>query len=286
MSISLQEAAEVYRKRGWATIPLENDPQGFPKKPFLPNWQMTNPANRPFTDDEWQRATGIGIVLGKNSGGLAVIDIDDAGLAEAAQALTTNTRTVRTVRNRLHVYYVEEARSTPTNFTVTYEGRQVLIELKTTGQQVAAPPTPGYTIISATGVMPAPTASISDAWVALSSQLALEGPSRANGERQGSQRQAVWAGAVPRESRNNTMYIEAHRLREAGVPLEQALQLLRVRWETSYESGEQTWGELESTIQSAYKKMVPGRRDGRDAYRLWIGQHTADADGARERMSD
>jgi len=73
-----------------------------------------------------------------------------------------------------------------------------------------------------------------------------------------------WQPDVVAGDRNRALYIEAHRLREAKMPLEQALAVLQVRWERNYQSGGQSWQEAERTIRSAYRKEWRGLELGRD----------------------
>lgn len=274
----LRDAAATYGQRGWTAIPLENDTQGYPKKPFIPNWTAYSYHMKPFPDETWLRATGLGLVLGARSGGLAVIDIDDEELAAAAFPLCRRTRCVLTIRRRGHVYVIEETISTSTAITVQFKGRAVKVELKTTGTQVAAPPTPGYNLVH--NISPINVSNIAAAWERLRAYLNIDPP---DPHQPHQTRQLVWAEQVPADHRNNTMYLEAHRLREAGMPLEQALEYLRLRWERHYQAGNLTWQELDATIQSAYRKGAreEGSIDNRNVYQLWSGGDARNADGAK-----
>src|SRR5690554_2681381 len=105
------EAARSYYDRGWTSIPLVLDDNGLPKRPFSNGWQQT-----PYDWDAikalpWERAKGIGLVLGSASDNLAVIDLDDE---EFASSLFTTLAevggkfyAVRTGRNRGHLYFRE-----------------------------------------------------------------------------------------------------------------------------------------------------------------------------------
>ena len=278
----LRDAAAVYAQAGWTAIPLENDAQGYPKKPFIPNWPAYSYHMKPFPDETWLRATGLGLVLGSRSSGLAVIDIDDEELAVTAFPLCRRTRCVQTVRRRGHVYFIEETPSSSTAITVQFKGRAVKIELKATGTQVAAPPTPGYRLVNENP--PLQVESIAAAWMRLKPYLGIGPPQ----EHQKSTRNHVWAEEVPADHRNNTMYLEAHRLREAGIPLEQALEHLQIRWERHYQAGNLSWKELDATIRSAYRKggREEGSIDNRDVYQLWSGRDARNADGAKSDVPD
>lgn len=275
--VNLVEAAELYRNLGWTAIPLENDAQGYPKKPFTSNWQTSTPATK-HTAAAWANATGLGLVLGPGSGGLCAIDIDDVELASVVFDVCTWTRTIETVRHRAHVYFIEHTSSSSRRLTVSYQGRACCVELKTTGTQVAAPPTPGYTRRSAPSVKPAATPSLAVAWQHLARVLGVG--SEDAGATCEAVKVPVWSPFVA-EYRNNTLYLEAHRLREAGMSLELALDHLHHRWETRYQAGEMSWEECERTVQSAYRKLTPGRVDGRDTYQLWFGRAAPNADRAR-----
>ena len=280
--VNLREAAEIYRKKGWAAIPLENDANGYPKKPFTPNWQVQSPYAPPQPPETWERATGLGLVLGRVSNGLCAIDIDDVELAKIAFQVCSWTRVVETIRHRAHLYFIEQTPSVSRRLTISYQGRDVCVELKSTGTQVAAPPTPGYTRRSGLTVKPAVTPTVAAAWGQVAKLLGV------NQEMPPASPAGVpaWSPFVPKDHRNNTLYVEAHRLREAGLSLELALDHLRHRFETRYESGELTWEECEKTIKSAYRKLTPERVDGRNTYQLWFGRDTPNDGGTGESGSD
>jgi len=118
--------------------------------------------------------------------------------------------------------------------------------------------------------------SIQAAWDALAPHLGITGFSVSN------ETTKPWNSKVTKDNRNNTMYVEAHRLREAGVQMETAMIMLRARWETDYQHGDQAWHELERTIHSAYRKpVVEAIGDDRDTYQLWSGRLPRDAGGTK-----
>ena len=280
--VNLRDAAEVYRKKGWAAIPLENDANGYPKKPFTPNWQVQSPYAPPQSAETWARATGLGLVLGRVSNGLCAIDIDDVELAKLAFEVCPWTRTVESVRHRAHLYFIEQTPSVSRRLTISYQGRDVCVELKSTGTQVAAPPTPGYTRRSGLTIKPTVTPTLAAAWERVARLLGIPtSPATPTAPHI-----PAWSPFVPKDHRNNTLYIEAHRLREAGLSLELALDHLRHRFETRYEVGEFTWEECERTIKSAYQKLTPERVDGRNTYQLWFGRDTPNDGRAGESSSD
>ena len=264
--MNLQKAFEVYQERGWTAMPLENDPQGYPKKPFLQGWQHFDQATE-INDKDWERATGLGIVLGQASNGLCVLDLDDVDMAQAAFAKTGWTRQVETIRHRGHLYFEEEDPSPSSAITVRWQDKDVKVELKSNGTQVAAPPTPGYKLLTQTIIVPFRVPNLAWAWDKICTQLGID-----MSERQVEPSSTkVWSPYVQKDNRNNTIYIEAHKLREAGMSLELALDHLHHRWETRYEPGDMDWNSVEATVRSAYKKGVVGAANGRDSYKLWAG---------------
>jgi hypothetical protein len=96
----------------------------------------------------WDAADGLGIVLGRRSGNLAVIDVDDQGLADYLRRnLSVQDHPplmADTARGRLHIYCVEPTPSRPCDLEVSYSGRRCLVQLLASACQVAAPPTPRY----------------------------------------------------------------------------------------------------------------------------------------------
>lgn len=159
-------AAKVFYERGWVAHPLRNDEKGYPKVPVTLNWSNLPHDWNIIKDQEWDNARGIGIVLGAQSGNLAVLDVDDEELFNAyvASNLCPNWyRLVRTARKRGHAYFYElDWASSSTKRNVVYQGRIIQIELKAQGNQVAAPPSPGYELLYQEP--PQPIDNISDAF--------------------------------------------------------------------------------------------------------------------------
>lgn len=245
-------------ERGWLSIPLTLDANGFAKKPITPNWTGLARTTETIESLPWAQAHGIGIVLGPASSNLAVLDIDDKGLAEALFTLYRNsptaTRTVSTARDRLHIYCTEREATRSRRFAVQWDGRDVTIELKTTGTQVAAPPSPGYQLLTSNSALAVP--DVAKFWSVVSKMLTKYHPDRyrpAVAEEAGNY-PAPWQGTVREGSRNDSIYIEAHKLREAGLSLDQAVEILSVRADGAYESGNFSRNEIQRTVQSAYRK--------------------------------
>jgi len=231
---------------GWTSIPLVLDKQGLPKKPINNGWPKFTTDDVPNLD--WGMAVGIGIVLGPASKNLAVIDVDDVELAEEIFALPRYTLMVRTGRGRGHVYLYEDKPSASSARKIQYHGRTVGIELKAMGTQVASPPTPGYSQVHG-DLPPARVASIAVGWEQLANALGID-----PGATESAGFPRPWAGSVTQDVRNKSAYIEAHKLREAGMGLPLALRYMQLRWEQDYAEGDQAWLEVERTIRSAYAK--------------------------------
>lgn len=142
----LRAASAEYSADNICCAPLRRDADGIAKVPIDDRYPRFRPAEN--ADRDWQSAEGLGIVLGKASGNLAVVDVDDAGLSDyllrhlrgrADAPLMTIT-----ARQRLHIYVLEPIASLPVDLEVRYSGRRCLVQLLATSCICAAPPTPGY----------------------------------------------------------------------------------------------------------------------------------------------
>ena len=142
----LARAAAAYDERGITVVPLGLDEDGLPKRPLDETYPRFRPADNSRHD--WSEAKGLGLVLGKPSGGLAVIDVDDLGLAEYLQRQLLKEPKPplmsTTARGKLHVFVQEERPSGSCDLEVHYSDRLALVQLLAAVSQVAAPPTPGY----------------------------------------------------------------------------------------------------------------------------------------------
>ncbi len=141
-----QAAAKAYADRGITVVRLVLDDDGQPKRPandFYPNFRIGDNL-----EQDWKTAEGIGIVLGRPSGGWACIDVDDTGLGEYLErnlaAEPNPPLMARTPRPGHHIYVVEPEPSRPLDLEVRYQGRSCLVQLLALGCQAAAPPTPDY----------------------------------------------------------------------------------------------------------------------------------------------
>ncbi|KKL13590.1 hypothetical protein LCGC14_2524230, partial [marine sediment metagenome] len=116
------------------------------------------------------------------------------------------------------------------------------------GQQVAAPPTPGYT---QSGIdTPVLVPSIADAWRAIAQHLDIETPRTG---RVSAGYPSPWKQHVDAGERNNALYVEACRLREAGSALQEAVGLLTARYTVAYDQGGMNERELLATVRSAFR---------------------------------
>lgn len=241
--------------RGELHIPLTFDANGLPKKPIQNGWPALKRDTSILQDMPWAEAKGIGLVLGPASSNIAVLDIDDPGLAEYVLADWTLGKTVETIRHRAHVYLRETTPSHSAVLEAEYEGRRIRFELKAKGTQVACYPTPGYRLVCDLPPWEVPSIDV------FFGQFCAR-----YGIRQGKTQASAgypkpWQERVPIGQRDQAAFVEAHKLREAGIPLEQALSLMRLRWEQAYEQGGQRWTEIEATIRSAYRRGVVTKKE-------------------------
>jgi len=258
-----QAAINMFTQRSWLCIPLRKDANGLAKIPITQRWTSLEPTLEAVESLPWERAEGLGIVLGAKSNNLAVLDIDDEHLAQVIMVhcwdnLDVSPRLVRTARNRIHLYFQElDSPSASSKITVQWGGKPATVELKANGTQVAAPPTPRYKLLNHPQP-PLPIGSIADAWefvvdciknssMAKWLELPVDAPTGAGYPK-------PWLESVPQGQRNDAAYIEAQQLREASMPYEQALGVMASRFTDYYDTQGISWTEIEKTVQSAYKK--------------------------------
>ena len=264
MPISLRQAATImFTERSWLCIPLRKDANGLAKVPVTQGWTNLDPSLETVESLPWEQAEGLGIVLGEKSNALAVLDVDDEALAQAIMLycwdrLDTSPRLVRSARNRLHIYFQEIDYSSPSSKQIVkFDGREVTIELKANGTQVAAPPTPRYKLLNHPQE-PMPFFSIAQAWefivdclndspVAGRLELTVDAFT-------GKRYPKPWEDVVPEGQRNESAYVEAHRLRESGMLLDQALKIMHARFKADYAQQGITWEEIKRTVESAYTR--------------------------------
>lgn len=251
------EAARAYFDRGWTTIPLMLDDNGLPKRPFSNGWQGTPHEWRAIESLPWDRARGLGIVLGPVSDNLAVIDIDDDVFATflldtLLAAKAERFYYVRTGRNRCHLYFREGQATSPRTLNgIQWRDRTFGVELKSQGQQVAAPPTPNYHQLGSSPD-PTPVGTLAQAWDALIAGFGLTVPGALRSGTAGYPR--AWQESIKEGERNNAVYVESCRLAEAGMPLDSAIATMLARVQTAYEGPVDERG-IVATIRSAYRKV-------------------------------
>jgi hypothetical protein len=263
---ALHKAAEdYYNSHGWVCIPLKFDNDGLPKRPIPTDWTNIRPFMPDIDALPWNSplCVGIGILLGPPSNNLAVLDIDSRSLARAVHKIIRDVGqevyAVRTARGNMHLYIQEIDPSPSTKRNIMWEGKPFQLEFKAKGQQVAAPPSPNYKIIHDTFLE---WQSLDTFWELLDHRLRATHPDEykpapTGQDGEGKATTKVWEPEVKVKTRNDTLYVEAHRLREAGVPFQEALALLITRVRQSYQSGQEIPDEeIRATVASAYRKGV------------------------------
>jgi hypothetical protein len=266
MSKLKKAALTMLADRGWLCIPLGLDANGLPKRPLSAAWTSLDPTEEVVQGLPWDQAKGLGIVLGEKSRNLGVLDIDDKGLfgvlRTALGVPSEAPRLVSTARDRGHWYCYTLNPSPSTVREVLWNGNTIKIELKAGGTQVAAPPTTGYSLLNRND--PQLFDTMDEAFEFFCDVLLDFAPTQFAMPQQqlgmGAGYPKPWADEVQANNRNQTSYIEAHKLREAGIPLEQALTLMQASYEQRYEKGGIDWYEIQSTIKSAYRKGMPRQK--------------------------
>lgn len=243
-----EDIARQFIARGWTPVALGFDAKGKRKRPIHDGWQNLNRSTA--LRQPWRSAKGIGILCGPASRNLAVIDLDDHDLAADAFAYFARShakfRFVWTTSYRGHLYFYEREPSASRRYKVRYKDKELGIELRCAGNQVAAPPTPGYTL--AHEWEPQEVDNIGAAWAVIERVLGVERID--NTTLSGYPR--AWASIAPGD-RNNQVYMDAHALCRAGMPIGEAEELLVLRFRSEMNNGF-TEHELRRTVQSAYLK--------------------------------
>ena len=147
----LARAAVLYGHRGIAVLPTIFNDDHLPKRPISDSYPRFTPEDNAGHD--WSRADGLAIALGKPSGGLALIDVDDLGLSEYLKQRVGSDPApplmATTARSRLHLYCQETSPSRPLDLEVSYQGRRCLVQLLAAACCAVAPPTRGYAWVDA-----------------------------------------------------------------------------------------------------------------------------------------
>ena len=262
----LQPALKMMRDRKWLCIPLGLDANGLPKRPLSSAWTSLEPTEEVVQGLPWDQAKGLGIVLGEKSIQLGVLDIDDKELFSVLRVAlgipSEAPRLVSTARNRGHWYCYTINPSPSTVREVLWNGNTIKIELKANGTQVAAPPTTGYKLLN--GNEPQLLDTMDQAFEFFCDVLLDFAPKQFAMPQQqvlaGAGYPSPWGPEVQGGSRNQAAYVEASRLRDARMPLDGAVDLMRSRYDLSYEKGGMSWHEIENTIKSAYRRPMPKQK--------------------------
>ena len=268
MADLLSSARNYFNQYGWVTHPLGMDANNLPKRPLTKDWTNIEPTMQAIESLDWKSAKGIGLLTGSKSG-IGVIDVDDHDLALVLPLLWDHyPLMVSTARDRAHVYVLEtDGSSGSSKFFVTYRGRDIGIELKGNGTQVAMPPTENYqwqtcvthhyhTKDDPFRSQPMPQSSLKIAWEFIMDCINYEWGEGTIRMKESMPDNAgypkVWSDHVAEGTRNDSVYVEAHRLRRSGCTEEQAVDIMLRRVDLSYEGG-MTEAEIKSTVYSAFK---------------------------------
>ena len=220
-----KDAVNDFYKRKWVSHPLTLDDAGLPKKPITTGWTGLTLDAKKIRNLAWDRAAGVGLLLGPPSGNLVALDLDDQefGAVVVGEMVLhgTKTRTVQTISRRFHILFVERQPTPSTALNVRWQGRAFKVELKAGGTQVVTPPTPGYDLIR--DFPPMEVESLQAVWDAIALRFRVE--VLGNQRRVRVDTVAVLAG-VPEGERDEALFRLACRLRHADVPVEMAEALI------------------------------------------------------------
>lgn len=261
----LAAAAVKYAASGWATHPLRNNEDGYPKVAIVKDWQHLTPED--IEGLPWDRAAGIGIIGGSNSQNLGFIDIDQAQLAaDVAAYLVRRKRCLMawTARRRIHVYVQECEPSSYRKIVFPYKGEDATVELRAQGSYVAAPPSPGYLWLNES--WEPLYGSLLDVWqeIVLGADLRPAGRPGVLSTHSGSVVTTSagyptgWAAQVPFGERNQACFYEAACLKDARMPIEQAWAFMQGRISNCYAQPIH-WPEMRRTFESAFSRPVRER---------------------------
>jgi hypothetical protein len=138
MRDTVMEASRGYLGRGWFVLPAHAKE----KRPLVR--YLYRRMNLP-TDQEWQKwlerypECGIGVITGRPSGGLVVVDVDTESEFKKLELPVPMTFAVRSPSGGIHYYYrsTKSIQSGPTSWG----------DIKAKGGFVVLPPTPGYEVV-------------------------------------------------------------------------------------------------------------------------------------------
>lgn len=137
----LKQYAANYAQRGWVCIPVAD------KRPVVTDWRRIPVAATP-NDIEHRfdvKCNGIGIVAGRPSGNLLIVDIDDKQLIPQFESVVGDlAHTMKVTTNHgAHFYYViGDPLLARSDVHFNFPAIQLIYNT-----QVVAPPTPGYQLV-------------------------------------------------------------------------------------------------------------------------------------------
>ncbi|MEX1254100.1 MAG: AAA family ATPase [Dehalococcoidia bacterium] len=211
---------------------LRADAKGKPKAPIVTGWQTMSLDT--WEAQPWERALGVGLLLGPASGNLGIIDVDDVGLADAALALFLRrhrpARFVRTGSNRGHIYVIEnQPTAHKRKVLAAFDGRPVKVDLLVQGAQAVAPPTAGYGLEGYEETLdadPLPVPNIEAAWQSLARDLNIR---EIEARQRGTNANAPPLGErIIEGARNDTLASLAGSMRRRGATRREILAALTV----------------------------------------------------------
>lgn len=124
-------AVRRYIAEGWSVVPIPRGEKG----PRVPNWQKTK-----FTETAFGENDNVGVRLGRPSGQLIDVDLDDLRSLPIAAAILPATKRVhgRPSKPRSHYFYKATDDLKPESFKGLE--KETLVEIRGTGQQTVLPP--------------------------------------------------------------------------------------------------------------------------------------------------
>ena len=235
------DAALAYLAQGYSIIPCRPNN----KRPLI-RWEyfQKNRATAGQIQAWWMQwpDANLAVITGVISA-ITVIDIDGGpgtlSFAKMQKQPSQLTRLIKTPHG-WHLYY----RYNPAFHTGA--GFLPGLDVRNDGGYVIAPPS------TVGGIAYAVLRDIDPSLLDVVPEAFLSTTRKAEPDAQG--RPLPWSEQVAQHSRNDTLYREAHKLREAGIPEDQALELLLVRVQKRYEPNDFPMEEIKRTIHSAYQK--------------------------------
>lgn len=262
MSSQIETAARSYIKQGWTPIAQGNSPDGrVGRKPLAYKWNTLTLDHPNLRRQGWQSATGIGLVLGKASGGLCALDIDDEDFARAVFSKLARSgmafRFQWSPSGAGHLFYHEVEPSFGGPRKATWEGKEIHVDLKTNfhgpsgepvGSALTVYPTPGY--VWSTQSEPPLVETLEKAWQAVCLAMGAS-PIETRNDYE------PWKEFVGQGERNQSLYTEAKTLAISRMPMERAMTLLKANANESY-AGILDSKEFTDTVRSAYRRFWGG----------------------------